>query len=258
MYKEAPKDCFGCHQKDDKHKTNLGKECADCHNAQDWKTTEGRFKHDKTKFQLRNAHAAPTVKCVACHKDLTSYRNTPLLCISCHKKDDKHETQLGDKCESCHNDKAWKGTTFNHGKSRFPLTGRHIIAECKKCHETLRYKDAPRDCYSCHKKEDKHKQIFGVKCESCHNTRAWTTWSFNHDTQTKYRLESSHIKVACESCHKQVAPSGKDAAPLGSACVSCHRKDDTHNGGFGPRCDQCHQVESWKKVKTRVGQVPEK
>ncbi len=258
MYKEAPKDCFGCHQKDDKHKTNLGKECAECHNEQDWKNTEGRFKHDKTKFQLRNAHAAPTVKCVACHKDLTSYRNTPLLCISCHKKDDKHETQLGDKCESCHSDKAWKGTTFNHGKSRFPLTGRHIIVECKKCHETMRYKDAPRDCYSCHKKDDKHKQVFGTRCESCHNTRAWTTWSFNHDTQTKYRLESSHIKVTCEGCHKQVAPAGKDAAPLGSACVSCHRKDDVHTGGFGPRCDQCHQVESWKKVKTRVGQVPDK
>lgn len=258
MFKEAPKECFGCHEKDDKHKTNLGKTCADCHNEQDWKNTEGRFKHDKTKFQLRNAHAAPTVKCVACHKDLTSFRNTPLLCINCHKKDDKHETQLGDKCESCHNDKAWKGTTFNHGKSRFPLTGQHIVVECKKCHETMRYKDAPRDCYSCHKKDDKHKQVFGTRCESCHNTRAWTTWSFNHDTQTKYRLEGSHVKVTCESCHKQVAPSGKDAAPLGSACVTCHRKDDVHNGGFGPRCDQCHQVESWKKVKTRVGQVPDK
>ena len=258
MFKEAPKDCFGCHQKDDKHKTNLGKECSECHNEQDWKNTEGRFKHDKTKFKLRNAHAAPTVKCVACHKDLTSYRNTPLLCINCHTKDDKHETQLGDKCESCHNDKAWKGTTFNHGKSRFPLTGRHIISECKKCHETMRYKDAPRDCYSCHKKDDKHKQVFGTRCESCHNTRAWTTWSFNHDTQTKYRLEGSHVKVTCEGCHKQVAPSGKDAAPLGSACVTCHRKDDVHNGGFGPRCDQCHQVDGWKKVKTRVGQVPDK
>ena len=258
MFKEAPKECFGCHEKDDKHKTNLGKACADCHNEQEWKNTEGRFKHDKTKFQLRNAHAAPTVKCVACHKDLTSFRNTPLLCINCHKKDDKHETQLGDKCESCHNDKAWKGTTFNHGKSRFPLTGQHIVVECKKCHETMRYKDAPRDCYACHKKDDKHKQVFGTRCESCHNTRAWTTWSFNHDTQTKYRLEGSHVKVTCESCHKQVAPSGKDAAPLGSACVTCHRKDDVHNGGFGPRCDQCHQVESWKKVKTRVGQVPDK
>jgi hypothetical protein len=258
MYKEAPKECIGCHLKDDKHKANLGKECGDCHSAQDWKNTEGRFKHEKTKFPLRNAHAAPKVKCDACHKDLSSFRNTPLTCIACHKKEDKHETQLGDKCESCHTDKAWKGTNFNHGKSRFPLTGSHIVAECKKCHETLRYKDAPRDCYSCHKKEDKHKQVFGVRCESCHSTRAWTTWSFDHDTRTKYRLESSHIKVKCEACHKQVAPAGKDAAPQSTSCVSCHRSDDVHTGGFGPRCDQCHVVESWKKVKSRVGQGVDK
>ncbi len=258
MYKEAPKECIGCHLKDDKHKANLGRECGDCHNAQDWKNTEGRFKHDRTKFQLRNAHAAPSVKCTACHKDQASFRNTPLACLACHKKDDKHETQLGEKCESCHNDKAWKGTSFNHGKSRFPLTGRHIVAECKTCHTTFRYKDAPRDCYSCHKKEDKHKQVFGVNCESCHSTRAWTTWSFDHDTRTKYRLESSHAKVACAACHKQVAPAGKDAAAVGTTCVACHRSDDVHSGGFGPRCEQCHQVESWKKVKSRVGQGVDK
>jgi len=258
MYKEAPKDCFGCHEKDDKHKSNLGKACGDCHGAQDWKDTTGRFKHEKTKFPLRNAHAAPAVKCSACHKNLESYRDTPLACLACHKKDDKHETQLGEKCETCHNDKAWKGTTYNHGKSRFPLTGRHIVAECKKCHETLRYKDAPEDCYSCHKKEDKHKLVFGVKCESCHSTRAWTTWSFDHNTRTKYKLESSHLKVKCDACHKKEAPAGKDAAPQSTACVSCHRTDDVHTGGFGPRCDQCHVVESWKKVKNRVGQGADK
>lgn len=253
MYKEAPRECYGCHQKDDKHRASLGRECADCHNNQDWKATEGRFAHDKTKFPLRNAHAAPSVKCSACHKDLASMRDTVRTCIGCHKKDDKHETQLGEQCDSCHNDKAWKGTSFNHGKSRFALTGRHIIAACKTCHETLRYKDAPRDCYSCHKKEDKHKLVFGVRCESCHSTRAWTTWSFDHDTRTKYRLESSHRKAACTACHKQVAPADKDAAPQSTACVSCHRTDDVHGGGFGPRCDQCHVVENWKKVKSRVG-----
>jgi hypothetical protein len=185
---------------------------------------------------------------------LASFRNTPLACYSCHKKDDKHETQLGEKCESCHNDKAWKGTTFNHGKSRFALTGKHIITDCKKCHETPRYKDAPRDCFSCHKKDDKHKQVFGVRCDSCHSTRAWTSWSFDHDTRTKYRLEAAHAKAKCEACHKQVAPADKDSAPLSTTCVSCHRTNDVHNGGFGPRCEQCHQVESWKKVKSRIGQ----
>jgi hypothetical protein len=217
-----------------------------------------KFDHNKTKFPLRNAHAASSMKCTACHKDQASFRNTPMLCISCHKKDDKHETQLGDKCESCHSDKAWKGTSFNHGKSRFPLTGKHVITECSKCHTTFRYKDAARDCYSCHKGEDKHKRVFGTRCESCHNTRAWTTWSFDHNTRTKYRLETSHAQVACDACHKQVAPAGKDSAPLSTTCVACHRSSDVHNGGFGPRCEQCHLVESWKIIKNRFGRMPDK
>ncbi|WP_342619747.1 cytochrome C [Rhodoferax sp. GW822-FHT02A01] len=254
VFKDAAKDCYSCHKKDDKHKDTLGHDCASCHGEQGWKNTSGRFRHERTRFALRNAHAAPGVECSACHKDLVSFRNTPVACISCHKKDDEHQTQLGEKCDSCHSDKSWRGTTFNHGKSRFPLTGRHILTECSKCHATLRYKDAPRDCFSCHKNEDKHKQVLGVRCESCHNTRAWSTWSFDHDNQTQYRLEFAHAKAACESCHKRPAPAGKDIAPLGTACVSCHRSQDVHNGGFGPRCEQCHLVESWKKVKSRVGQ----
>jgi hypothetical protein len=256
MFKEAPKDCFGCHQKDDKHKTNLGKECADCHSEQDWKHTEGRFKHERTKFPLRNAHAASSVKCVACHKDLSSFRNTSLVCVSCHKKDDKHEGQLSEKCDTCHSDKAWKGTSFDHGLSRFPLTGRHINATCKSCHETARYKDALRECLSCHKKDDKHKQKLGAKCETCHGTRGWAVWNFNHDTQTKYKLEGAHSKVTCESCHVQVAPKGKPVAPLSNTCVSCHRQDDVHEGMFGVRCDQCHRAEDWKSFKSRIGRAP--
>jgi hypothetical protein len=253
LFKEAPKECFGCHRQDDKHAGNLGEKCAQCHIERDWKTTTGRFDHDKTKFTLRNAHAGAKVKCNACHKDLTSFRNTPLDCLSCHKKDDKHEGQEGKKCEQCHNDKAWKETRFDHGLSRFPLTGKHIATPCKKCHETPRYKDAPRDCYSCHKKEDKHKQKFGVQCENCHTTRAWSIWSFDHDAKTSYKLDGAHRKVACESCHKEAAPKGKNAAVVGSGCIGCHRSEDVHDGQFGPRCEQCHVTETWKKFKNRVG-----
>lgn len=253
MFKEAPKDCYGCHKKDDKHKENLGRECAECHTEKDWTNTDGRFKHDRTKFALRNAHAAASLKCTACHKDLMSFRNTAVDCFACHKKDDKHEGQAGTKCEQCHSDKSWKVTKFDHGLSRFPLTGRHANVACKSCHETPRYKDAPRDCYSCHKKEDKHTQKFGMRCETCHNTRAWSVWTFAHDTQTKYRLEGAHRKVACESCHKQPAPKGKDAAVVGTNCIACHRADDVHDGQFGVRCEQCHSVDNWKNFKNRVG-----
>ena len=256
MFKEAPKDCYSCHKKEDKHEGTLGKSCADCHSERDWKTTAGRFNHDLTKFQLRNAHADAKLKCSGCHKDLKSYRNTPLDCYSCHKKDDKHEGQQGKQCEQCHSDRSWKVDKFDHNLSRFPLTGRHGAVVCKDCHKNALFKDTPRDCYSCHKKEDKHKLKFGERCESCHNTRAWTTWEFDHTKRAKYPLDGAHTKVKCESCHKQEAPKGKDSAPVGTNCVACHRSDDVHDGQFGMRCETCHQTEHWKKIKGRIGLSP--
>jgi hypothetical protein len=255
LYKEAPKACIGCHKKDDKHEGNLGEACTGCHIERDWKTTAGRFSHDKTRFALRNAHAEKLLKCNACHKDLSSMRNTPLECFSCHQKDDKHAGQEGKKCEQCHSDRSWKDTRFDHGLSRFPLTGRHINTACKKCHETSRYKDASRDCYACHKNEDKHKQKFGMQCDNCHNTRAWSLWHFEHDIKTSYKLDGSHRKVACEGCHKEPAPKGKNAAVLGSNCLGCHRNEDVHDGQFGGRCEQCHGTDNWKKFKNRVGKL---
>jgi hypothetical protein len=255
MFKEAPRDCVGCHQKDDKHAATLGEKCAQCHGENDWKNTTGRFDHERTKFPLRNGHAASTLKCSACHKDLRSYRKTPLDCVSCHKKDDKHEAQLGTACEQCHNDKSWRSTKFNHGLTRFPLTGRHMPATCKSCHLTARFKDAPRDCFSCHQKQDKHKEKFGTRCDSCHNTRAWILWDFNHGKRTNFLLDGGHRKAACESCHQHAAPKGKEAAPLGSTCITCHRSEDVHDGQFGGRCEQCHGTDNWKKFQRRMSQA---
>ena len=70
--------------------------------------------------------------------------------------------------------------------------------------------------------------------------------------RTEYRLDGRHLKVACESCHSQPAPKGKDAASVGSNCIGCHRKDDTHDGQFGMRCETCHVTDDWKKVANRV------
>lgn len=253
MYKEAPRDCLGCHRKDDKHEGTLGTNCADCHNERDWKATDKRFDHDKTRFQLRNAHARPTIKCEACHKDARSFRDTGRDCVACHKKDDKHEGQLGSQCEKCHGDRTWKVDIFDHDKTRFPLLGLHSKAACKGCHETLRYKDAPRDCYACHRKEDRHELKFGVSCESCHNVRTWAVWDYDHDKRTRYLLDGAHRKTACESCHKLPAPAGKAAALTGTTCVTCHVAEDVHDRQFGVRCEQCHITETWKKLLGRIG-----
>ena len=251
VYKDAPKECVACHRKDDKHERTLGEKCGNCHIERDWKTTQGRFNHDRTKFQLRNAHAEGKLKCSACHKDLRSMRNTPLDCYACHKKDDKHEGQQGKACEQCHTDASWKVGSFDHARTRFALTGRHLTQQCKACHVTPRYRDAPRDCYGCHKKEDKHRLKFGERCESCHNTRAWPIWDYDHEKRANYKLDGAHRKAACEACHQREAPKGRDAAPLVTTCVSCHRRDDVHDGQFGVRCEQCHVNSDWKQITNR-------
>ena len=238
-YRDAPSDCYACHKKDDKHKGNLGLACADCHTEQNWKDTASKFNHDKTRYPLRGKHAA--VKCEDCHAN-ERFKNTPMDCYSCHKKDDKHKGQEGTKCEECHDDRSWKKSPFDHNKSRFSLMGKHAKVECKKCHLTPAFKDAPLDCYSCHKKDDKHKGTYGEKCETCHAESDWKTITFDHELHTKYPLRGRHITTKCESCHK--GHLYKDKTP--SDCNACHKKDDKHKGQFTEKCESCHTERNWK------------
>ena len=252
VYKDAPTDCYSCHRKDDRHERTLGVLCRDCHEERDWKATT-RFDHDRTRFALRNAHAAHKVPCRDCHADAKRYRDTPLECVSCHRKDDRHEGQVGAACATCHDDRDWKKARFDHRQARFALLGRHLTVACRDCHATPRYRDAARDCHGCHRKDDKHKATFGARCESCHNARAWGIWDYDHAARARYALDGAHARVACAQCHTAPAPRGRNAAAIGSACVGCHRGDDPHDGAFGPGCNRCHATESWKRLRTRIG-----
>lgn len=254
QFKQAPTACVACHKADDRHAGTLGDDCGSCHGARDWKTTAGRFDHDRTRMPLRNAHAAPAVACKACHADARHLRGTPLVCVSCHARDDRHEGQLGRQCERCHDDRSWKkAAAFDHARTRFALVGRHAAATCKDCHTSARFGDAARECAACHLRDDRHHGAFGTQCDSCHNARAWPLWAFDHDRRTRYPLTGAHRSVGCEACHRQPAPPGRPSAPLGSNCIACHRGDDPHDGGFGARCEQCHVSDSWKKVQPLGG-----
>ncbi len=250
MFKEAPSECIACHRKDDKHKANLGEKCGECHVEKDWKTTEGRFSHDRTKFLLRNAHARSTVKCEACHKDLSQFRQTPRDCLNCHGKDDKHEGQQGKQCEKCHNDRDWKVPQFDHGLTRFPLLGKHAPLACAKCHVNQRFKDAKLSCVGCHIKDDKHKKTLGPDCGQCHNARSWKDWNFDHDKRTKFVLDGKHKGKACTLCHKTPTD---ERALVSMQCVNCHGREDVHEGGFGRQCQQCHVTSSFKTLKQKTG-----
>jgi hypothetical protein len=66
-----------------------------------------------------------------------------------------------------------KDRTFDHGKTRFPLTGKHKTVACESCHKTT-LKDTPRRCIDCHRKDDVHRGR-RPNCEKCHVTTDWGT-----------------------------------------------------------------------------------
>ena len=155
-----------------------------------------------------------------------------------------------EKCASCHNERDWKASKIDHGLTRFPLLGKHVGVECKKCHLTPAFKDAGIACVSCHEKDDKHKYTLGPRCETCHNALSWETWRFDHNKQTSFKLDGGHDRLACAACHSRPMPR---KVTQSGACASCHEVDDVHNGGFGKLCEQCHVTSSFKKIRAGVG-----
>jgi len=244
VFRDAQSECVACHRKDDSHKGALGEACGRCHTERDWK--ESTFDHGKTRFPLLDSHAR--VNCESCHRD-ANYKRAPTDCYGCHTKDDTHEGQQGRACESCHDAGTWKKARFDHWRARFPLLGRHLVVECGKCHATQRYKDAKSECVACHERDDTHKRRFGMRCDTCHNARAWRIWDYNHDRQTRFPLDGAHKNLDCHACHRQPVDT---RAKLPMDCASCHASDDMHDGAFGRQCEKCHVTSSFKRIKQRV------
>ena len=251
-FKDVESTCVGCHRQDDMkkgHKGRLGDACGDCHTERSWK--DPKFDHDKTRFALAGKHKS--ARCESCH-ETTDFKRTPRECIACHRKEDKHEGQLGTDCGACHGVAAWnKDVRFDHGRSRFPLLGRHLQVACNKCHLSARYRDAKSGCVDCHDKDDRHKRRLGPACAECHNARAWSIWDFDHDRRTRFALDGAHARQQCEACHTRPV-SGK--ATLPSACVACHRSDDVHDNAYGPNCERCHTTNRFNEIKRRTGRLP--
>ncbi len=236
-FRDAPRQCAACHKKDDAHRGSLGADCASCHTESGW--TEAKFDHGTTRFPLTGAHAG--VKCQSCHAD-GNFAATPVECISCHRKDDAHNGALGPQCANCHTAADWKSTRFDHSRTGFPLTGRHADVACKTCHVSPA--GAVRlatTCIGCHRKDDVHKGANGPECASCHTAVSWKATTFDH-SRTSFPLKGRHAQAACAACH--TSPPGQKK--LAADCVSCHAKDDRHEGQLGARCAQCHTEDGWK------------
>lgn len=234
---DTPQACYACHKKDDYHKGKLGTQCADCHAPSDWE--KFRFDHSKTKYPLLGKHAE--VPCKKCHEG-ERFKGTPMQCVQCHKTDDPHKGILGPKCESCHVERDWKETTFDHGKTDFPLLDKHRKVECLTCHTTPKLDQTPTTCVGCHKKDDVHKTKLGDRCETCHDIKTWKKApAFDHQ-KTDFPLRGKHEPVACAKCHTT-----KLFADTSRVCYTCHKKDDEHHGRFGTQCERCHTDATWER-----------
>ena len=233
-YRGTPMNCFACHQKDDQHKGQFGKDCADCHNASGWKDVN--FDHGQTGFALSGQHA--NAACQACHKNGV-FRGTPTNCFACHAAKDVHGGQFGTDCASCHVPSSWKNVTFDHNKTAFKLNGRHLNISCKSCHTDGVFKGTPANCYACHAAKDAHAGQFGKDCSACHSTNGWGGANFNH-ANTGFPLTGQHSKVQCRSCH-----SNGEYRGTSKTCYACHAGRDAHGGQFGTDCGACHTTNGW-------------
>jgi hypothetical protein len=223
-------------------------ECRSCHTDHKGRSADivqldrETFDHAFTNFALKGAHK--TARCDECHVQTAKFRSAPGLCFGCHKTNDQHKGQLGEKCDSCHTEDAWRRVkAFDHNATKFPLEGAHRNVACSGCHAGERYTNLATACVGCHRIQDVHAGRYGPKCATCHDQNRWKTARFNHD-KTKFPLKGAHVKVKCDACHTGDLFADK----LATSCVSCHKKDDSHKGQLGSRCEQCHGDSSWRRT----------
>ena len=247
---KPPTTCNGCHARDDVHRGSLGTKCESCHLETKWKAA--RFDHFKeTGFGLIGRHEK--LQCKDCHADSTFRKKLQTECLSCHRKDDVHAGQQGTRCESCHSETSWKRVRFDHSKASFALLGSHLKVACKDCHKSQRFKDAPSECVSCHRKDDTHKGKLGATCNVCHNVRDWRIWDFDHHKETGFVIDGAHAKITCVSCHTRP---GAKVYTAGGRCIDCHDRDDVHHGGFGQECARCHFTSNFRELRSGVAVRP--
>jgi class III cytochrome C family protein len=236
------------------------------------------FDHRRSGWPLEGKHAQ--VACRDCHQAKCqksavtakirvrpasrSWLGLDTQCVSCHQ--DVHGGTLASTCESCHTLQGWKpASRFDHARTAYPLTGKHMAVACAKCHsgapaspgppsaaaalDLKRFKPVSHnECSACH--QDPHKGSLGGTCASCHLTASFqqvNAKSFRHD-KTRFPLLGAHATVACEKCHTKPG-GGALPKPAFAACRDCHA--DAHGTQLAGRsdkgaCESCHTVAGWR------------
>ena len=274
--------CEECH--DSPHRVIWEQECELCHpeDAPPWsegKESVTKELHELVGFRLDVPH--DKLECDQCHDPNLSFENRypdptsagylrrEESCEGCHQ--DIHGGQFlpfHTQCMDCHEKTHFLPPDFGveEHEELYPLLGVHKTTDCQDCHKLgelnsdLGKSDAIRmfrgisqECLACH--EDVHlgqflaEGIQLVQCQHCHPLpTSWTEIDFEHNLDSRYMLEFSHLSVDCEKCHQLDSfPQGDSAIryrPLGMRCEDCH--EDIHRGQFirndSVQCEHCHPL----------------
>jgi hypothetical protein len=232
--------CLDCHE--DHHggvfsSKQGNKDCSSCHSEDGFIPVMFTVqRHNvETKFILEGAHLA--IPCRGCHLTAQGeiFSWDKVLCQTCHK--DRHAGQFADdsgttRCETCHRETFWKDLAFDHSAVRFKLEGKHAEIKCERCHvdeisdgvKFVRYRGTSGDCVSCHK--DIHfGQFSSDSCGRCHVPLGWRELIFEHNRDSRFKLDGAHLKVNCYECHRKEIKGKFEFTrfkPLSTRCGSCH------------------------------------
>jgi len=242
------KDCVGCHADPEIHYGLFGTVCSDCHTSDDWKMVNWRgktFEHlASTGFSLDRHHQnfdSSPMRCTSCHPDSLETFDAQ-SCVGCHNQQDPievqmHQEKVGPNCLDCH-DGVDRMMAFDHA-SVFQLDGAHERLTCMECH-AAGYRETPADCVSCHTEPEIHAGFFGVNCQDCHTTQAWSPALLkNHSFPLDH---GGSGLVACRSCHPDKFTQ--------YTCYGCHEHqpgeiqaehlEEGISAAELPECTHCH------------------
>ncbi len=262
VFRGAPTTCIACHRgafdrtaAPSHVAAAFSSDCTSCHNKATWRGAS--YDHSLSDFALTGAHRAIT--CQACHADRV-FTGKSKACVSCHQvnfeqtKTPPHlAAHFDQNCLSCHTTTDWSGAGYDHGVTKFPLTGAHRALACATCHADGTYVGRPTTCISCHQagfdqtaKPPHRAAGFSTDCATCHTTVTWPGATFNHNT-TSFPLAGAHKAAICGSCHINNVYKGTP-----TTCVSCHVTDfnatvnpNHKTAGFPTDCLSCHTTARW-------------
>jgi Cytochrome c3 len=249
LFSGVSQKCVDCHSQPASHKGVFEASCDQCHNPAGWQPAKldgKQFDHEvNTSFSLdhhRTDYQEQPISCSYCHPG--GFSSADLAsCATCHSGQDagfmqQHTSQYGPACLECHDGRD-RMRTFDHS-AVFPLEAAHSRIACLECHKGGFYHTAQPRCADCHSEPAIHLGFFGLECQECHTSTAWSpaylrehSFPLNHGEQGQ---------VACQTCHT--------ASYTEYTCYGCHDHQPEQIAGEHiekgvsasdlPNCTKCH------------------